>query len=175
MSEKLESGGVIPAIKLSAVKGGEVVLGKVNTSGNWQIVTIYRGMHCPICKKYLTRMEELKGEFEKLGVELVAISGDPQEKAEKMVEETGLTIPVGYDLSIDEMNQLGLYISEPRSPEETDRPFAEPATYAQNADGKLQLIEISNTPFNRADLKELVESVEWIKENDYPIRGTYAG
>lgn len=120
-------------------------------------------------------MEELKGDFEKFGVELLAVSGDPLEKAEKMTEETGITIPVAYDLSTEEMKQLELYISEPRRPEETDRPFAEPATFALNSDGKLQLIEISNTPFNRADLKELVESVEWIQENDYPIRGTYAG
>lgn len=120
-------------------------------------------------------MEELKGDFEKFGVELLAVSGDPLEKTEKMTEETGITIPVAYDLSTEEMKQLELYISEPRRPEETDRPFAEPATFSLNSDGKLQLIEISNTPFNRADLKELVESVEWIQENDYPIRGTYAG
>jgi len=35
------------------------------------------------------------------------------------------------------------------------------------------LIEISNTPFNRADLAELLDTVIWVQENDYPIRGTY--
>ncbi|WP_411825935.1 peroxiredoxin-like family protein [Luteolibacter sp. AS25] len=173
MTKKLISGGTLPAITLSTVNDGEVTLGSVKKQGNWQIVTIYRGLHCPVCHEYLTRMEELKDDFTKLDVELLTVSGDPLEKAQKMVEEHNLTIPVAYDLSIAQMKELGLYISEPRSKEETDRPFAEPATYALNADGKLQLIEISNTPFNRADLSELVESVEWIKENDYPIRGTY--
>ena len=59
-------------------------------------------------------------------------------------------------------------------PQETDRPFAEPATFALNKKGKIQLIELSNTPFNRADLSELLETLEWIDENDYPIRGTHS-
>jgi hypothetical protein len=45
--------------------------------------------------------------------------------------------------------------------------------FAVNADGNAQLIDISNTPFNRSDLDELLETVEWIQENNYPIRGTY--
>jgi hypothetical protein len=45
--------------------------------------------------------------------------------------------------------------------------------FTMNAEGKVQLIDISNTPFNRSDLSELIETVEWIKKNDYPIRGTY--
>ncbi len=90
-----------------------------------------------------------------------------------MVEKRRLTFPVGYGLTIEQMKELGLYISIPRSPEETDRPFAEPGTFAINGEGKIQLIELSNTPFNRADLVELQDTIEWIQDNDYPVRGTY--
>ena len=96
-----------------------------------------------------------------------------EEKAKAMVELISLTFPVAYGLSIPQMQELGLYISHPRSVEETDRPFAEPGMFAVNAEGKVQLIDISNTPFNRSDLEELVETVEWIQGNNYPIRGTY--
>jgi hypothetical protein len=71
------------------------------------------------------------------------------------------------------MQDLGLYNSHPLSSEETDRPFPEFGMFAVNAEDKVQLIDISNTPFNRSDLNELIDTVEWIKENDYPIRGTY--
>ena len=50
--------------------------------------------------------------------------------------------------------------------------FLEPGL-AINADGRLQLIDQSNTPFHRADLVELLETVTRSVENDYPIRGTY--
>jgi len=173
MSTKLTSGGTLPALTLPLVGGGEITLGKPAVAGNWQIVIVYRGLHCPLCKRYLQRLEELKDGFAQTKAEIVAVSGDPLNKAEAMIAERGLSFPVAYDLSVADMKTLGLYISHPRNDQETDRPFAEPATYAVNDEGKLHLIEISNTPFNRADLGELLETVEWIQENDYPIRGTY--
>ena len=170
---KLTSGGTLPAFTLPLVSGGEVTLGIPEREGNWHLVFIYRGMHCPVCHEYLKRLESLKDRFLATKAEFVAVSGDPEEKAKAMVEEEELTYPVAYGLSIEQMKELGLYISHPRSPQETDRPFAEPGLFAVNSDGKLQLIDISNTPFNRSDLGELVETVEWVLENDYPIRGTY--
>jgi hypothetical protein len=44
---------------------------------------------------------------------------------------------------------------------------------AMNEEGKIHLIDVFNTPFNLPDLGELLKTIEWIKENDYPIRGTY--
>lgn len=173
-SMKLESGGVLPAIELPLLGGGTVTLGKRQEATNWQLVFVYRGLHCPLCKRYLKKLETLRDGFDKAGAEIVAISGDPEEKAQAMVEETGVSFPVGHSLSIPQMRELGLYISEPRSEQETDRPFAEPAMYAVNEEGLLHLIDISNTPFNRSDLVELLDTVEWIRENNYPIRGTYS-
>lgn len=172
-TQKLLSGSQLPKINLSRVGGGAVTLGKPDKEENWQLVFIYRGLHCPLCKKYLQRLESLKDKFLSTGAEVIAVSGDPKEKAVSMVDSIGLTFPVAYGLSIEQMKDLGLYISHPRSPEETDRPFAEPGMFAVNTEGKVHLIDISNTPFNRADLGELLETVEWIQENNYPIRGTY--
>ena len=91
-----------------------------------------------------------------------------------MVESAKLSIPVGYSLSIQQMKKLRLYISNPSSHKETDRPFPEPGKLAVNTEGKIHLIDISNAPFNRSDLGELLKTIEWIKGNDYPIiRGTY--
>ncbi|MCB1089076.1 MAG: AhpC/TSA family protein [Verrucomicrobiae bacterium] len=173
MTSKLTSGGTLPALTLPLAQGGEITLGKATQPGVWQIVIVYRGLHCPVCNSYLKRLEELREGFAKAGAELVGVSADPLEKAQSMVTNHGLHFPVAYGLSIEQMRELGLYISDPRSAEETDRPFAEPATFAVNADGRLHLIEISNTPFNRADLAELLDTVEWVKENNYPIRGTH--
>jgi peroxiredoxin len=172
-TQKLSSGSRLPAISLPLVGGGKVTLGQSQKKGHWQLLFVYRGQHCPICKQYLTKLETLKDKFLATGAEVVAVSGDPEGKAVAMVESAGLTFPVAYGLSIEQMRNLGLYISHPRSPEETDRPFPEPGMFAVNADGNAQLIDISNTPFNRSDLDELLETVEWIQENNYPIRGTY--
>ena len=172
-TKKLSSGSRLPDFTLPLINGGTVTLGQPRKQGNWQLVFIYRGFHCPICKQYLKKLESLKDKFSATGAEIVAISGDPEPKAAAMIEAVGISFPVGFGLSIDQMQELGLYISHPRSTKETDRPFAEPGLFAVNAEGKVQLIDISNTPFNRSDLDELVDTVEWVQANDYPIRGTY--
>jgi peroxiredoxin len=172
-TKKLSSGGPLPAITLSLVGGGKATLGTPQEEGQWQLVFVYRGLHCPLCKQYLKKLESLKEQFIATGAEILAILGDPAEKAASMVEATGATFAVAYGLSIEQMQDLGLYISNPRSSDETDRPFPEPGMFAVNGEGKVQLIDISNAPFNRSDLRELVETIEWIQENNYPIRGTY--
>lgn len=77
------------------------------------------------------------------GAEVVAVSSDPEAKALAMAEAAAPTLPVAYGLSIEQMRNLGLYVSHPRSPEETDQPFPEPGMFAVNAEGKVQLIDIS--------------------------------
>jgi len=170
---KLSSGSRLPAIGLPLVGGGEVPLGQPEKKGNWQVVFIYRGLHCPICRKYLTKLESLKDKFPATKTEIVAVPGDSESKAKEMAEVAGVTFPVAYGLSIEQMKELGSSLSHPRSPKEADQPFPEPGMFAVNPEGKVQLIDISNTPFNRSDPDELVDTLKCIQENDYPIRGTY--
>jgi hypothetical protein len=70
------------------------------------------------------------------------------------------------------MRGLGLYVSNPRSPEETDRPFPEPALFVINPKDELQIIDVSNAPFARPDLEALLAGLKFVIANDYPIRGT---
>ena len=103
----------------------------------------------------------------------MAVSADPQEKVRDQMSTIKPTYKVGYGLSIEQMKSLGIYISDPRSPEETDRPFAEPGVFLINQKGTLQIVDISNAPFSRPDLNSLVDGIEFIRSNDYPIRGTH--
>lgn len=102
-------------------------------------------------------------------------AGDPQEKAERQVKEGHLTMPVAYDLSLDYMRELGLYISHPRSPDETDRPFSEPGLIIVNDKGQAQVIDLSNAPFARPELEIILHGLEYIRDpaENYPIRGTF--
>ena len=98
---------------------------------------------------------------------------DPQEKAQAFADETELSLAVGYDLSLAQMDTLGVYVSDPRSPKETDRPFAEPAVFVINGEGNVQILDISNAPFARPDLESLLDGVKFVRDNDYPVRGTH--
>lgn len=169
MPTKIAAGTDLPEMTLPAAGGGEVSLG--GQRDRWQAVFVYRGLHCPICKTYLGKLEAKLGELAALGADVVAVSGDPKEKAEAFAREVGLSMPLGYDLSVEQMRRLGLYISAPRSEAETDRPFPEPALFVITPEGKVQIVEIANAPFVRPDLDLVVRGLAKAKEG-YPIRGT---
>lgn len=168
----LDAGTPFPQIQLPTVGGAMRTLGKPHDGHDWQMVVVYRGLHCPICKKYLSQLQEMVSAFYDLGVDIVAVSGDPLGKAKEMVEDQALELPVAYDLSLEQMAQLGLYVSDPRSPQETDRPFSEPGLFVINAQGKLQIVDVSNAPFARPDLDALLRGISFMREKKYPIRGT---
>ena len=169
--QKIAPGIPTPQLSLPTVDGGQVQLGG---KGRWQVAVVYRGRHCPLCRKYLKSLDGLLSDFRKAGAEIVAISGDPRERAQEEAKEEKWQFPVACELSQEQMRELGLYISEPRSPQETDRPFAEPGLFVTNPDGLLQIVDISNAPFARPDLQGVLDGLKFVQEKDYPIRGTAA-
>ena len=169
--EKLKSGSDMPKVNVPKVGGGELALG---SGQGWQMLVVYRGKHCPICRTYLKTLDGLLDQFKGINTAVMAVSADPKDKAETEAREEGWRFPVGYDLSQAQMRALGLYISEPRSPQETDRPFPEPGLFIVNPQGRIQIIDISNAPFARPDLNGVLKGLKFIQENQYPIRGTLA-
>lgn len=168
-SQKLQAGALMPKFSVAKAGGGEIKLG--DPSG-WQMVVVYRGKHCPICRKYLNGLEGLFDKFHEIGTEVVALSADSQDKAEGQVAAEGWRFPVGYGLTLEQMRSLGLYISKPRSPQETDQPFPEPGLFVLTPEGRLQVIDISNAPFARPDLEGVLGGLRYIQGSQYPIRGT---
>jgi len=166
---KLEAGTDFPVITVPKVGGGEI---KVGGPGKWQMMIVYRGQHCPICRKYLAGLNGMLDEFSQADVDVAVVSGDSKEKAEKEVQEEGWNFPVGHSLSYDQMRTLGLYISHPRTPPETDVDFSEPGLFVINPDGKAQLIDISNAPFARPDIAAVLNGVKMTRERNFPVRGT---
>lgn len=175
MSNRPEVGKPFPKMTVNKLGGGEVSLGTPDDGFDWQMVVVYRGKHCPICTRYLGELRDLLSEYHALGVEVVAVSGDSEAKATDQLADVAPNYPVGYDLTLDQMRTLGLYISHPRSAQETDAPFAEPGLFVINGDGDLQVADISNAPFARPPLSNFRQGLAFIKnpENNYPIRGTH--
>ncbi len=169
MSRKMSAGAPFPNLSWSAV-GDERVAPATDTG--WRLLVVYRGAHCPICKSYLKTLNGMLNDFAKAQVTVYALSADPRERAEQEASEEKWKFPVGYDFTPEQMRTLGVYVSSPRSPEETDRLFAEPAVFAINPSGETQVIDISNAPFARPDLKMLLDGLTFVMSKDYPVRGS---
>ena len=150
-------------------------LGAPLGDADWKMVVVYRGRHCPMCTRYLNALEGYKKRLGDIGIGLAAVSGDSRAQLASHREKLNAGFPLYYGLTIEQMQELGLYISVPRSEKETDHPFAEPGLFVVNDKNQVQVVDISNNPFVRPELDTLVSGLEWIRDpkNDYPIRGTY--
>jgi len=84
-----------------------------------------------------------------LGINVVAASADGADKVEKQFDDLHPAFAMGCDLSIEQMQTLGLYILSSRSIAESERPFAEPGVFVVNEPDHLQVIDMSNDPFVR--------------------------
>ena len=174
--QKLAAGTPFPAITVPTLEGKEVELGKPCEDADWKMVVVYRGKHCPLCTKFLNQLEHYWDRLCANKVALLAVSADSAAQLKEHLPKLEVSFPLAYGLTEAQMQQLGLYISMPRSAEETDHNFAEPGLFVVNQDGNLHVVDIANNPFVRPDLGQLVSGLEWIKnpENNYPIRGTFS-
>lgn len=174
MSIKLNAGDKFPTLTVTTLDGSELTLGQPNEGLSWQAVFVYRGRHCPLCTRYLNQLAGYRQAFYDAGVDILAVSADSKEQLEDHMTRLDINFPIAYGLTEEQMQQLGVYISVPRSAQETDHNFAEPGLFIINEDGRLHVVDLSNNPFVRPELGALANGLAWIRdpENNYPIRGT---
>jgi peroxiredoxin len=173
-SIKLKAGVEFPNIVVQTMDDDVLHLDAIPAESDWRMVVVYRGLHCPLCTNYLRQLNELLPQFKEQGIDVIAISADSKVKAQKHMAQVNPQYPVAYGLTVEQMMTLGLYISEPRSAQETDTPFAEPGLFILNEEGKVQIIDIANAPFCRPDFNSILAGLTFIRDpkNNYPIRGT---
>ncbi|WP_417270164.1 peroxiredoxin family protein [Celeribacter sp.] len=164
------AGDILSPITLPKLGGGEIVLGGARE--NWSLIVVYRGKHCSRCKKYLNILNDMRQKWHDAGFDIAVVSADTQEKAQADRDELGWGFDIGYNLTEEQMARLGVYVSDPLTPTETDRRFAEPGVFVLRPDGSILLISISNGPSARPDLEELLDGMIFTVENNRPPRGT---
>ena len=170
---------LVPALNIPLVAGGRYVLGAI-PAPTFDLVVFYRGLHCPICAKYLVELERLMPEFEKRGVQVVAVSNDNAERAQAMAQKIKAEhLRVGYEVSLQTARQWGLYISTSRGQTsigiEEPALFSEPGVFIVRPDGTLYYGSTQTMPFARPQFQDLLGAIEFAVAKDYPARGEYTG
>lgn len=168
-----------PDLTLQTLKDGEFNL-STESSERGTVVCFYRGLHCPICAKYLMELEEQVDNFKERGVNVIAISSDTKERAESMAEKTKAEkLRFGYGLDLEKAREWGLYISTSRGKTsigiEEPALFSEPGLFLISPDQSLYYGSVQTMPFVRPHFNELVGALDFAIANSYPARGEYTG
>lgn len=175
ISHKLKAGAPFPSILTPKLGGGTVELGIPAEGYDWKLVVVYRGKHCPLCTRYLATLNEALPNLNVLGIDVVAVSADSENRAIEQIRQVNPSYPIGYDLSVEQMQALGLYISGPKSGMNVERAFAEPGLFVINEVGNLQMIDVSNVPFLRPSLESLVGGLRFLRglTEPFPVNGSF--
>ncbi len=159
-----------PPLELDLVGGGRFVLAEARPE-HFTLVVFYRGWHCPICRGYLAQLDRAVEELAGLGVDVIAVSGDDSERAERAVANWHLEqLRVGYAQSVASMRAWGLFISRGVKDPEPEL-FAEPGVFLVRADGTIYMVAINSMPAARPRVEDLVEAIKFFVEKEYPPRG----
>lgn len=138
------------------------------------MIDVFRGVHCPRCRRHLEEMSARHAEFSEIGLDMIAMSADPADRAEKSRTEWDMpNVPLGYDLPIATARALGLYISQNYASHESEI-FAEPGVFFVLPDLTLYGAVINTFPFARPKIDDLLEVAKVVKARNYPPRGTLA-
>ena len=122
-TQKLHAGTNFPIIEAKLLNGETKSLSAPEKGLDWKMLVVYRGQHCPLCTRYLNQLENSKNALAEIGIDLIAVSGDSKEQLESHMTKLDVSFPIAYGLSIEQMETLGLYISDPRSEQENRSPI----------------------------------------------------
>jgi peroxiredoxin len=169
----------VPALSVPLVGGGQFVLAD-HPAERFNLIVFYRGLHCPICAKYLIELERLMPEFAQRGVHAVAISSDSAERAQAMADKVQAQhLKFGFDLPLATARQWGLYISTSRGQTsigiEEPALFSEPGVFLVQPEGTLYYGATQTMPFARPSFQDLLGAIDFAIAKNYPARGEYTG
>jgi peroxiredoxin len=169
----------VPALNVPLVGGGRFVLGAA-PGEKFDLLVFYRGLHCPICAKYLIELERLAPEFSQRGVNILALSSDEESRGAEMAQKVqAKVVKFGYGLSLRSARQWGLYISNSRGKTsigiEEPALFLEPGVFIVRPDSTLYYSSVQTMPFARPQFQDLLAAIDFAISKDYPARGEYTG
>lgn len=169
----------VPTLNVPLIQGGRFVLGAAPAE-RFDLLVFYRGLHCPVCAKYLSELERLGEEFIKRGVAATAISCDEEDRALQMAHKVkAVHTRFAYGLTLRSAQQWGLFLSKSRGKSslgvEEPALFSEPGLFLVRPDGTLYFSSVQTMPFVRPQIADLPAAIDFILEHDYPARGDCTG
>ncbi|WP_179334868.1 redoxin domain-containing protein [Winogradskyella costae] len=158
-----------PDLTISLVNGTEWKLSKQNPDA-FTLLIVYRGLHCPVCKKYLEELQPKLSKFHDLGVNVIAVSSDTEAIAKKTYDEWDIAdVPLGYEFPIEEARKWGLFIS--KGIKDEPETFIEPGLFIIRPNQELYCASIQTMPFARPELDDIINAIKFVLNKDYPARG----
>jgi peroxiredoxin len=169
----------VPNLELPTIDHGAFNLA-ADKPENFSLVVFFRGLHCPLCVKYLKELGALLPALKERGVHVIAVSTDDESRAREMANKVGFAdLRFGYAMPLTVARQWGLYLSTGKGKTsvgiEEPALFAEPGVFLVRPDQTLYYGAVQTMPFARPSFSDLMMAIDFAITKDYPARGEYTG
>lgn len=164
----------VPSLSARLAGGGTWALFDERPAA-FSLLVFYRGLHCPVCRLYVTELEKMLPKFERRGIAVTALSADSHERAEQAKTDWALqNLRLAYGVPIAVLRAWGLHISKSNGPVSTgvNEPeyFGEPGLFLVRPDGRLYWAKVSLMPFVRPQIEEVLLGTDCVISKDNPAR-----
>ena len=160
-----------PELELKLLDGNIWKLKDQNPK-HFTMLVFYRGLHCPVCGKYLKTLDGLIEAYAEKGLDVIAISMDDEVRARtsKIKWQLSEKLNIAYGLDAETASKWGLYLSKAVKDHELDV-FNEPGLFLIRPDNSVYYVAINSIPWGRPHLPTFIKAIDYIISNDYPARG----
>lgn len=100
-------GSDLPESSLSTLEGEEVSIREL-TKKNPTVIVFYRGGWCPYCNKQLAGLNDIQGQMDSLGFQVIAISPDNAAHLSKTADKEELAYTLLSDSKMELARKMGI-------------------------------------------------------------------
>jgi len=157
----IDTGDEFPNLTFKTIDGQEMQLSK-KLIGSWNVILFYRGFWCPFCKSQLKSFQTGLDQMTAEGIEILAVSVDPLEKAEETQKETGAIFPIAYGAPVKETAEsIGAFYDA--HPAHTTEPYLQSTGFVVAPDGKVVISVYSSGAIGRLVWQDVLGLVKYMK------------
>jgi peroxiredoxin len=128
-------------------------------AGDFGVILFFRGAWCPYCNAQLRAFERAGERLADAGARVVALSVDDEETTAKLVEEHGLTFPVGHSADARQLARLtGAFVND-------DPLYVQSTGFVLDPDGRVIVSVYSSGAIGRLVPDDVVGLVRYVRKS----------
>ena len=152
----LTNGQTLPSLSVPRVGGGTLDL-PGDLAGDFGVVLVYRGSWCPYCNAQLASFNRAAEKMQSVGIKVAALSVDPEEEGQTLVDKYKLSFPLGHSADADEVSETwGAYTND-------DPHYLQSTGFVLAPDGTVVTAVYSSGAIGRLVADDVIGMVEYAK------------
>jgi peroxiredoxin len=154
---RLSPGDAFPALTVQ-LPGDSALELPAGISGHYGVVLFFRGSWCPYCNAQLRAFRRAEERLAREDIRVVALSVDDEPTTQRLIEEHGLTFPVGFGADAAALAEATGAFVDP------ERGYLQSTGFVLDPEGRVVVSVYSSGAIGRLVPDDVLGLVRYLKE-----------